>query len=150
MWLRSRTRSSTPAPTWCSATVRMCCARSNCTRGKLIAYSLGNFLAYERFNLDGPNGVSVVLTVHLDAATGDFQDGELVPVKLGTQGIPVPDSGRKAITLIRNLTKQDIKDPGLIIADDGALRLKNGKVRQVQPSSSATVSAVTGTRFECH
>jgi poly-gamma-glutamate capsule biosynthesis protein CapA/YwtB (metallophosphatase superfamily) len=120
-------------------------------RGKLIAYSLGNFLAYERFNLDGPNGVSAVLTAHLDAVTGDFQDGLLVPVKLGTQGIPVPDSKRKAITLIRNLTKQDIKEPGLVIADDGAVRLKNGKVRQVQPVSSATVSAVSGTKgFDRH
>jgi hypothetical protein len=119
-------------------------------QGKLIAYSLGNFLAYERFNLDGPNGVSMVLKAHLDAATGDFQDGVLLPVRLGTQGIPVPDSGRKAITLIRNLTKQDIKDPGLIIADDGALRLKGGQVGRVQPASSATVSAVSGTRLECH
>jgi len=119
-------------------------------QGKLIAYSLGNFLAYERFNLEGPNGVSVVLKVNVDAATGDFQDGVLVPVKLGTQGIPVPDSSGKAITLIRKLTKQDIKNPGLIISDDGAVRLKSGKARPVQPSSSATVSTVTGTKFECH
>jgi len=118
-------------------------------QGKLIAYSLGNFLAYERFNLDGPNGVSAVLLVHLDTVSGDFLDGQLVPVKLGTQGIPVPDSSRKAVTLIRNLTKQDIKEPGLIIADDGALQLKNEKVRPV-PLSAATVSAVSGTKFECH
>jgi poly-gamma-glutamate capsule biosynthesis protein CapA/YwtB (metallophosphatase superfamily) len=119
-------------------------------QGKLIAYSLGNFLAYERFNLDGPNGVSVVLKAHLDAVTGDFQDGELLPVKLGAQGIPVPDSSRKGVALMRNLTKQDIKDPGLIIAEDGALRSKSGKVLQSQPSSSATVSAISGTKFECH
>jgi len=118
-------------------------------QGKLIAYSLGNFLAYERFNLDGPNGVSVVLKAHLDPLTGDFLDGQLLPVKLGTQGIPVPDSGRKAIKLIRDLTKQDIKESGIIIADDGALQLKNGKARSV-PQSAATVSAGTGTHFECH
>ena len=118
-------------------------------QGKLIAYSLGNFLAYERFNLDGPNGVSTVLTAHLDADTGDFLDGQLVPVKLGAQGIPVPDSSKKAITLIRNLTKQDIKEPGLVIADNGALQLKN---RKTQPAthSAGTVSVVTPTNFECH
>ncbi len=120
-------------------------------QGKLIAYSLGNFLAYERFNIDGPNGVSAVLTVHLDALTGDFQDGELMPVKLGAQGIPVQDSSRKAITLMRNLTKQDIKDPGLIIADDGAVQLKDGKAQQLAHSSVAMVSAVTSTfDAECH
>ncbi len=120
-------------------------------RGKLIAYSLGNFLAYERFNLDGPNGVSVALKAHLDPVTGDFLGGQLLPVKLGTQGIPVPDSRRKGVALIRNLTKQDIENPGLVIADDGAVRLKNKKVRQVQPVSSATVSAVSGTKdFDCH
>ncbi len=112
-------------------------------QGKLIAYSLGNFLTYERFNLDGPNGLSVVLKVNVDAATGDFQSGQLVPVKLGTQGIPVLDSSGKAITLIRKLTKQDIKNSGLIIADDGALQLKSGKARPV-PHSAATVSAVSG------
>ena len=119
-------------------------------RGKLIAYSLGNFLVYERFNLDGPNGLSVALKVRLDAATGDFQEGELLPVKLGTQGIPVPDSSGKAIALIRNLTKQDIKDPGLIITEDGVIRLKGGKMRPA-PYSATTVSAVTGTsESDCH
>jgi poly-gamma-glutamate capsule biosynthesis protein CapA/YwtB (metallophosphatase superfamily) len=120
-------------------------------QGKLIAYSLGNFLAYERFNLDGPNGLSAVLKVSLDALTGNFQSGELLPVKLGTQGIPVPDNSKKAIALMRNLTKQDIKHPGLVIADDGLVQLKNGKVRQLQSASAATVSAVTSTSdADCH
>ena len=120
-------------------------------QGKLIAYSLGNFLAYERFNLDGPNGVSAVLTVHLDAVTGDFQDGELLPVKLGTQGIPVQDSGKKAIALIRNLTQQDVRNPGLIIADNGAVQLKNGKPRPMSPAPVVMVSVVTSTSgADCH
>ncbi len=120
-------------------------------RGKLIAYSLGNFLAYERFNLDGPNGASVVLKARLDPVTGDFLEGQLMPVTLGAQGIPVPDSKRKAITLIRELTKQDIREPGLIIADDGAVRLKSGKARQTWPLSPATVSAVSETKgFDRH
>lgn len=119
-------------------------------QGKLIAYSLGNFLAYERFNLDGPNGISVVLKAHLDVATGDFQDGELVPMKLGTQGIPVLDSSRKAIALIRDLTKQDIKEPGLVIADDGALQVKNGKGRTAT-QSTVTAPASSGiSGADCH
>jgi poly-gamma-glutamate capsule biosynthesis protein CapA/YwtB (metallophosphatase superfamily) len=113
-------------------------------QGKLIAYSLGNFLAYERFNLDGPNGLSVVLKVHIDPVTGDFKEGELVPVKLGTQGIPVPDSSGKAISLIRNLTKQDIKESGLTVADDGMIRLRQGRPRAATPASSATSSAGAG------
>jgi len=36
-------------------------------QGKLIAYSLGNFLAYARFNIDGPSGLSLALKVRLDA-----------------------------------------------------------------------------------
>jgi hypothetical protein len=119
-------------------------------RGKLIAYSLGNFLAYERFNLDGPNGVSVVLTAHLDATTGDFLDGQLMPVKLGTQGIPVPDSRRKAITLIRDLTKQDIENPGLVIADDGALQVKNGKGRTVTQSTVTAPASPGMSGADCH
>lgn len=90
-------------------------------RGKLIAYSLGNFLAYERFNLDGPNGRSVVLQARLDAETGDFLGGSLVPVRLVNEGIPEPDPERKAVALVKALTRKDVPQAGIVISADGAL-----------------------------
>jgi poly-gamma-glutamate capsule biosynthesis protein CapA/YwtB (metallophosphatase superfamily) len=94
-------------------------------KGKLIVYSLGNFLTYERFNLDGPNGLSVILKARIDASTGSFIDGELVPVKLVNEGIPVRDPKGRGVTLIRKLTKEDIANQKMSIADDG--RFCNGE-----------------------
>jgi poly-gamma-glutamate capsule biosynthesis protein CapA/YwtB (metallophosphatase superfamily) len=88
-------------------------------KDKLIVYSLGNFLTYERFNLDGPNGLSVILKARIDTSTGSFIDGELVPVKLVNEGIPVRDLKGRGITLIRKLTKEDNPGQKLSFADDG-------------------------------
>lgn len=91
-------------------------------KGKFIAYSLGNFLTYG-FNTSGPNGLSVVLKINMDAETGDFVDGEMVPVKLLNQGIPEGDSSMEAIKLIKKLTAQDMPSTPLLILDDGYLSL---------------------------
>ena len=88
-------------------------------KGKFIAYSLGNFLTYERFNLDGPNGVSAILKVRIDAATGNFIGGQLVPVKLVHEGIPVRDPGNRAVTLMRNLIREDVPGQKISIANNG-------------------------------
>ncbi|HAK61392.1 MAG TPA: capsule biosynthesis protein CapA [Nitrospiraceae bacterium] len=98
-------------------------------QGKLIAYSLGNFLTYARFNLKGANGISAVLNARIDAETGEFIDGMVVPVKLVGEGIPVPDPERRAITIIRTLSRQDFPESKLVISDDGVLR-REGKGAQ--------------------
>jgi poly-gamma-glutamate capsule biosynthesis protein CapA/YwtB (metallophosphatase superfamily) len=108
---------------------------------KLIVYSLGNFLTYERFNLDGPNGLSVILKARIDASTGSFIDGELVPVKLVNEGIPVRDPKGRAVTLIRQLTNEDISGQKVSIAGDGRFcsgdnclqRAVSAKVLQQRP-----------------
>ena len=41
-------------------------------RGRLIAYSLGNFLTYRGFNLDGPLGVTGVLQLEFAARPAGF------------------------------------------------------------------------------
>jgi poly-gamma-glutamate capsule biosynthesis protein CapA/YwtB (metallophosphatase superfamily) len=91
-------------------------------KGKLIAYSLGNFLTYG-FSTSGPNGLSVILKIKVDSETGNFIDGELIPVKLLNQGIPEVDLGRQAIKLIKKLTVQDMPSTPLLILDDGYLSL---------------------------
>jgi poly-gamma-glutamate synthesis protein (capsule biosynthesis protein) len=90
-------------------------------KGKLIAYSLGNFLAYERFNLEGASGRSFVLQARLDADTGDFVEGKAVSVRLVNEGIPELDPERQAVDLARRLTRQDIPNAGITIARDGTL-----------------------------
>ena len=91
-------------------------------KGKLIAYSLGNFLTYALFNLKGPNSLSVILRARIDAATGSFVDGRLVPVRLGNKGIPEPDPSGESIRLIRDLSATDIKPQSIVIEDNGFIR----------------------------
>ncbi|MGD8307239.1 MAG: CapA family protein, partial [Ignavibacteria bacterium] len=55
---------------------------------KLIAYSLGNFLTYGNMNINGINGVTVILQAELNEINGDFIRGKLIPVRQWGQGIP--------------------------------------------------------------
>lgn len=91
-------------------------------KGKLIAYSLGNFLTYALFNLKGPNSLSAILRARIDAATGNFLVGRLVPVRLANGGIPEPDPTGESIRLIRELTAADIKPQSIVIEDNGVIR----------------------------
>ncbi len=90
-------------------------------KGRLIAYSLGNFLVYERFNISGPNGISAVLQVGLDPETGKFVSGGLVPVKIVGEGIPETDTEAKAVKIIMNLIRKDFHAAGPRITDDGEI-----------------------------
>jgi poly-gamma-glutamate capsule biosynthesis protein CapA/YwtB (metallophosphatase superfamily) len=91
-------------------------------KGRLIAYSLGNFLTYGLFNLKGPNSLSVILKARIDATTGNFLDGRLVPVRLINGGIPELDPSGEAIRLIKDLTATDIKPRSIVIEDSGVIR----------------------------
>ena len=93
-------------------------------KGKLIAYSLGNFLTYSMFNVKGPSGLSAILTIRMNAQNGEFTDGTLIPLKLTKDGIPEIDPSGEATKLVKKLTKQDIKTRALIIDEaTGSLSL---------------------------
>lgn len=81
---------------------------------RLIAYSLGNFCTYGRFNIKGVNGLSLILKVNLDF-TGNFIKGKIIPLFQESPGIPKPDSTGRSITLIRNLSQYDfpLTDPDI-------------------------------------
>jgi poly-gamma-glutamate capsule biosynthesis protein CapA/YwtB (metallophosphatase superfamily) len=75
-------------------------------RGKLIAYSLGNFAVYSMFNIKGPSGLGYVLQAELDPETGDVLRFRTPSVTLQHPGIPEPDPSGKAETLLRNLSEE--------------------------------------------
>ncbi|HEY9299914.1 MAG TPA: CapA family protein, partial [Phormidium sp.] len=75
-------------------------------KGKLIAYSLGNFVGYRTLSTRGVLGESLILEVKLDSQ-GNFVSGKIIPVQLDRRGIPYPDKGANSIPIIRNLTKLD-------------------------------------------
>jgi len=84
-------------------------------RGRLIAYSLGNFATYGAFNLKGVNGLGLVLEAHL-REDGVFQGLRIHATrqdKLGegyALGIPVePDPEEGARKLIEQLSLKDFR-----------------------------------------
>ena len=86
--------------------------------GHLVAYSLGNFATYGRFNLSGHLSTSLVLDITLDHE-GKLITGTILPVRLEGEGVPVPDDERTAIDLIRSLSVEDFGDRAPRIAQDG-------------------------------
>ncbi len=89
-------------------------------KDRLIAYSLGNFATYGRFNLSGFLGVGVVLDVTL-TPDGRFVTGKLLPTKQQGAGIPSRDEAGEAIDLIRTLSQDDFPQTGVQVAGDGSL-----------------------------
>ncbi|MBN1781968.1 CapA family protein [bacterium] len=85
-------------------------------RDRLIAYSLGNFCTYNRFNLREECGIAPLLEIEV-ARDGRFLRGQIVPFVQKGQGIPEFDSGKRAVALIRELTRSDFPDTPLQIAD---------------------------------
>jgi hypothetical protein len=75
-------------------------------RGKLIAYSLGNFAVYSMFNIKGPSGLGYALQAELDPETGDVLRFRTPSVTLRHPGIPDPDPSGKAEALLRKLSEE--------------------------------------------
>ena len=75
-------------------------------RGKLIAYSLGNFAVYSMFNIKGPSGLGYALQAELDPETGDVIRFRTPSVVLRPPGIPEPDPSGKAEALLRKLSEE--------------------------------------------
>ena len=89
-------------------------------KGRLIAYSLGNFATYYGIGVDGVKGVAPILIAALDGQ-GRFITGEIVStVQLRPDG-PSIDDEQRALNLIRGLSIEDFGDPGLTFLPDGTL-----------------------------
>ncbi|RKH51001.1 CapA family protein [Corallococcus sp. AB050B] len=96
-------------------------------QGRLIAYSMGNFATYGRFNLKGPQGLGMILEVELDA-NGRFSNGRILPTKQVGEGITWPDPDANVVSLVRKLTTEDFPETGARIADDGRLSPRKSPV----------------------
>jgi poly-gamma-glutamate capsule biosynthesis protein CapA/YwtB (metallophosphatase superfamily) len=89
-------------------------------RGRLIAYSLGNFSSYKNFNTYGAGGVSAVLRLTL-RSDGRWVRGDLVPIRLVGDGTPVRDQARSALGVVRRLSQQDFGRRGARVDARGNL-----------------------------
>lgn len=90
-------------------------------KGRLIAYSLGNFATYGRFNLTGNQGIGAILEVQL-ARDGRLSAGRILGTRQAGEGTPVPDPQNAAADLIRVLGQQDFPESSAAIAQDGTIQ----------------------------
>ena len=89
-------------------------------KGRLIAYSLGNFAGYRSLGYSGVVGVGGVLKVTL-RRDGSYVSGSLVPTRMVAPGLPATDPGRQALSLVRSLSDADLPTSGARIGDDGSV-----------------------------
>jgi poly-gamma-glutamate capsule biosynthesis protein CapA/YwtB (metallophosphatase superfamily) len=89
-------------------------------RGRLIAYSLGNFAGYGVFSLGGPLSVSGILRVTL-TGDGRYETGLLVATRLVGRGTPALDPAEQAHAVVRTLSRVDFGRRGVKVSRSGAL-----------------------------
>jgi len=90
-------------------------------RGRLIAYSLGNFAGQRTLSIDGVLGVSTILHAKL-RQDGSWAGGRLVPVRLVGAGAPVLDRSLAAYGLVRGLSRADFHADAVRVLRGGRLR----------------------------
>ncbi|HIK23174.1 MAG: poly-gamma-glutamate biosynthesis protein [Chloroflexi bacterium] len=89
-------------------------------KGRLIAYSLGNFVGYQTLSSHGPLGKSLILDIELDSS-GRFIQGKVIPVRLDAKGIPHIDQNFASVQLIRRLIQADFHNTPLRIERFGEI-----------------------------
>ncbi|MDQ3865888.1 MAG: CapA family protein, partial [Actinomycetota bacterium] len=89
-------------------------------RGRLIAYSLGDFAGHHNFSVAGPLGTSAILRVTL-RPDGSWIRGRLVATRLVGAGSPVFDPAGKAHEVVRSLSREDFGPGAVGVAPSGRL-----------------------------
>ena len=89
-------------------------------RGRLIAYSLGNFATYFGISVEGIRGIAPILRVTLDDE-GRFVSGRIESTQQLRPAGPTLDPERKVLALLRQLTNAAFPNGALEIGEDGSL-----------------------------
>ena len=87
---------------------------------RFIAYSLGNFWTYGRFNLRGANGLAPVVDLVL-APDGSLRSARIHSARQEGRGGPKSDPTGGALALIAELTAADLGNVGLVFEPDGTV-----------------------------
>ena len=89
-------------------------------KGRFIAYSLGNFWTYGRFNLSGISGYAPIADLQV-ARDGALKSGRIVSAKQAKPGGPFMDPGNSAAQFMGTQSRRDIPESGTDIAADGTI-----------------------------
>ncbi len=95
-------------------------------KGRLVAYSLGNFCTSFGINVSGINGLAPILEAEI-SPTGEFIAGRVVSTRQVRPGGPQLDPRGAAGHLIAKLTKEDFPDGAIELTADGQILRKHGR-----------------------
>ncbi|MBI1185491.1 CapA family protein [bacterium] len=84
---------------------------------RFIAYSLGNFATYGRFNLLGVNGIAPLVKVHV-APDGKFLLAEVVSIKQSGEGGAKVDESATVFKKLAELTNSDFPGHNLLFENN--------------------------------
>lgn len=88
--------------------------------GRLIAYSLGNFITHEGIRIKGKFGYAPILLATLNH-NGEFICGNIVSAQQSREHGLQLDANQLAYKEIRQLTNQDLSGGGLYFSDNGQI-----------------------------
>ncbi len=89
-------------------------------KNRFIAYSLGNFCTYARFNLRGDNGLAPIIKVFTNS-NGEFINAQITPIIQYAPGGPKIDHKGRVIERLQYLTSKDFPEVEIKIDDSGLI-----------------------------
>lgn len=93
-------------------------------RNRFIAYSLGNFATYSRFNLNGVSGIAPIIKVYANK-NGEFIFAEVFSIVQKGEGGPILDEHNKAFLEIKTLTETDFPENEFYFKDNKIFKKQN-------------------------
>lgn len=92
-------------------------------KGRFIAYSLGNFCTYKRFNLRSQNGWAPIVKIYTDK-TGAFVKGQVFATYQQDGVGTFKDPQKRVITRMQELIASDLPETQIQLNKDGTISLK--------------------------
>jgi len=93
-------------------------------KGRLIAYSLGNFCTYKSVSVAGVCGMAPLLKVYLNKK-GEFLNGNIIAFRQTHERGLSRDTANRVVQRIKTLTESDFPESGLNIDEDGQISLND-------------------------
>ncbi|MCW3805031.1 CapA family protein [Plebeiibacterium marinum] len=122
-------------------------------KNRFIAYSLGNFATYSRFNLSGPNALTPIIKVYTNKK-GEFIKGQIIPFKQIKNVALTYDNSNAVIHKIKDLTRIDFPELNdrLMFENNGWFSMpferKMNSKPIVSPGKSSTIDSKTLHKME--
>jgi len=93
-------------------------------KGRLIAYSLGNFCTYKSVSVSGVCGMAPLLKAYLNKK-GEFISGNIIAFRQTHERGLTRDTLNRVVKRIKSLTETDFPESGLNIDEDGSVSIDN-------------------------